>query len=139
MSKIEKVEWIKVLENDYEVTLFEHLDDPYVAVFEPTDPIAYGRVVAIRLDVLEKEITIYKPPLSDLTESMAKYRFTRGVELSKRLLENASKWHELGLAYEFNPLDELESWVSEDYAHWTVHFRKKETKNAFGNDEWHEF
>lgn len=139
MSKIEKVEWVKVLENDYEVILFENHDDPYVAVFEPTDPIAYGRVVAVRLNSLNKKITIYKPPLFGLTESMAEYSFTRGVELSKRLLENASKWHELGLAYEFNALDEIESWVSEDYAHWTVHFQKKETKNAVVNEDWYEF
>ncbi|MBO1139884.1 hypothetical protein FQS87_08240 [Enterococcus avium] len=138
MRQIEKAEWIRSIENDFDLFFFGHGADgeTHKVYFEP----ANGGAWIIEIDTFKKQISVNKPThyISGEERKLASHH-NQGRTVIMRLLENIENWNELGLDIKFKSIDEIDIWLGEKTYEWIMRFDGKEKENAFGNHDWSEF
>lgn len=135
---MEKADWIRSIENDFDLCFFGHgVDgDAHKVFFEPSN----GGARVIKIDSLMKRITIKKPThcISGEERKLPCHQ-DQGRSVSNRLFENIENWAELGLEEKFRTIDEIDVWFIDKKFEWIIRFDGKEKENAFGRNDWAEF
>lgn len=138
MRKIEKAEWIRSIETDFDLNFFGHAVDveAHKVYFEPTT----GGAWVIEIDLFKKQITVSKPTryISGEERKLPSHH-GQGRYVSIRLLENIENWTDLGFELKFKSIDEIDIWFVEKKYEWITRFEGKEKKTAFGTYDWSEF
>lgn len=135
---MEKADWIRSIENDFDLYFFGQGADgeAHKVFFEPSN----GGAWVIKIDSLKKQITVSKPKhcISGEERKLPCHQ-DQGRYVSNKLLENIENWADFGLDGYFRGIDEIDIWFIDKRFEWITRFDGKETKNAFGTNDWSEF
>lgn len=130
---MEKADWIKEFERDFNVSFFGFNDDPNVAYFENNQNVFW----LIMIEMNEQRISVCKPSRNYTNLKLAE---RDGLMVVEELMKHTDHWKDLGLDYPFHPLDEMSiKRQAEKIDRWIFSIESRVSENAFGRTDWAEF
>lgn len=133
LNIMEKSNWIKEIEKDFNVSFFGSNCDSNVVYFENDKNVFW----VVKIDMNEKSISVFKPSNKYRNLKLAE---KNGLKFVEELLKHIDHWNDLGLVNLFHLLDKISVKRQIDKIdRWIFTIESRVSENAFGGSDWAEF